>query len=192
MSAADWAYLAARSDADFPNGLFRTYFRPSLNAVGRTAQDMTAMVTQMQSYMDAAAATYALQLALGISAYGVGSAIAALPRNRDLGTAAYLDIDSVLGHIPNLQNGSFTFTAHDRQRLTYCTSGTNTWTLELAANLPEGWRAPIWNSSGANLTIAREASLADTINGAAASATIATGTTTRWIWRVSSTAFLVG
>jgi hypothetical protein len=37
MSADDWAYLAARSDADFPNGLFRIYFRPSLNAVGRTA-----------------------------------------------------------------------------------------------------------------------------------------------------------
>ncbi len=191
MSADDWAYLAARSDADFPNGLFRTFFRPSLNAVGRTAQDVGALATQVQAYLDSISAIYALTQALGVSAYGVGLDALKLPRAGDLGSAAYRDWDAQHGIVTNTQNAAYQITLHDFGKLLLTTSGTNTYTLPLATDLPDGWWCLYHNISGANLTVQRFGS--DTINGAVTtSLLVATGSAMGRIIRRSNTIFQIG
>lgn len=192
MSADDRALLAALVDSSFSPTGYRTNLRPAFNAVAGVANDVEDVASDINAVYAQVLATYALNLALGISAYGVGLEQADLPRVSELGTAAFADTDMLLARTPNLQNAAYQFVRHDRQRLTYCTSGTNTWTLPLAADLPDGWCAPFRNRSGNNLTVAREATLADTINGAASSLTVATGATTGWIFRISSTGFEVG
>jgi hypothetical protein len=189
VSTSDWTYLAARTSAEFQNGGHRTYFVPSLVAVAATANDVAAFATLTSNYATAAAGSYALQLALGTGAYGVGAEPLRLPRNAELGTAAYADLEVVRGYFPNLQNAAYQMVLADAYRLTYCTSGTNTFTLPLGTDLPDGWSAPLRNRSGANLTVARTG--ADTINGTT-SATIATGNTTSWIFKTGSASFEVG
>jgi len=191
MSAEDWTYLAARSDADFPNGLFRTYFRPSLNAIGRTAQDVAFLTVQVQAYLDSISAIYALAQALAVPAYGVGLDAMKLPRAGDLGNAAFRDWEAQHGIVTNTQNAAYQITLHDFGKLLLTTSGTNTFTLPLATDLPDAWWCLYHNISGANLTIQRSGT--DTINGVAAtSIVVATGSAIGRIIRRSSGIFQIG
>jgi len=191
MSEEDWTYLAARSDADFPNGLFRIYFRPSLNAIGRTAQDVAYLTGQVQAYADSVSATYALAQALAVPAYGVGLDALKLPRAGDLGNAAFRDWEAQHGIVTNTQNAAYQITLHDFGKLLLTTSGTNTFTLPAATDLPDGWWCQYHNISGANLTLQRSGS--DTINGVAAtSSVVATGSAIGRIIRRSSAIFQIG
>jgi hypothetical protein len=189
MSTTDWAYLAARTSADFANGGHRTYFVPSLNAVANTANDMAALAEDASDAAAAAAATYTLNLALGVSAYGVGTEPLDLPRTVDLGGAAFVETDVLLGVFPSTQNAAYQMLPTDFRRLLLTTTGTNTWTLPLAADLPDGWHCWYRNRSGANLTIQRSGS--DTFNAAATSVTISTGAAIGMIVKTSSTTFEV-
>ena len=175
MSEEDWTYLAARSDADFPNGLFRVYFRPSLNAIGRTAQDVAYLTGQAQASAAAAAGSLATQLALGTPANGVGNEPMDLPRMAFLNSEGFRQWDLAAHHYPNLQNATYQITAHDLDKLLLCTSGTRTWTLPVATDVWIGWRARLRNRSGANLTL-NPGSAADAINGGTAGTGIAIAT----------------
>lgn len=175
MSAADWYFLQGLQVSQFQNGGHRTWLIPTYNAVGQTAQDIGAMVTQVQASATAAAGSLATQLALGTAANGVGNEPMDLPRMTFLDSAGFRQWDMAAHHVPNLQNATYQITAHDLDKLLLCTSGTRTWTLPLAADVWIGWRARLRNRSGANLTL-NPGSASDAINGGAAGAAIAIAT----------------
>jgi hypothetical protein len=176
MSEEDWTYLAARSDADFPNGLFRIYFRPSLNAIGRTAQDVATLAIQARASANAAAGSLATQLALGTPANGVGNEPMDLPRMVVLNSGGFQPWDMALSLYPNTQNATYQITPHDAGKLLLCTNGTRTWTLPVATDVWPGWTCRLRNRSGATLTLNTGAA-ADAINGGTAGVgiTVATG-----------------
>ncbi len=190
MSAEDWAYLAARSDSEWANGGFRTVHRPSLNATGRTAQDVYSMTIQAAASAAAAASSYTLMAALGAAAYSIGTPSLSLPRAGDLGSGAFGDGQYAGAPIVNQQNTAYQITLHDFGKLLLSTSGANTYTLPVGTDLPEGWWCLWHNISGSNLVIQRSGT--DTINAAATSVTIATGSTIGTIVRRSSSTFLIG
>jgi len=172
MSSADWALLRALTDQSFASGAFRQNLRPAFNAVGATGQDAAAYADLALAYANAAAASYALALALNGGGQGVGTEPLDLPRVVEHGSAAFAEIDSIRGLFPVLVNASYQIVLQDFGKLVFCTSGTNTYTLPAAADLPEGWFCRLRNRSGASLTLAPTG--ADTINGSASLA-IATG-----------------
>ena len=176
MSEEDWTYLAARSDADFPNGLFRIYFRPSLNAIGRTAQDVAYLTGQAQASAAAAAGSLATQLALGTPANGVGNEPMDLPRLAYLDSGGFRPWDMALSLYPNTQNATYQITPHDAGKLLLCTNGTRTWTLPVTTDVWPGWTCRLRNRSGAALTLNTGAAT-DAINGGTAGVgiTVATG-----------------
>ena len=190
MTTPDIQYLEARVDADFEGFAHLTYFRPSLLAVASVGRYVADLAGQAEDLADAAAESYALQLALGAGAYGIGTLPLYLPRAGALGSAAFLNVNQLKGIFPSTQNAAYQVTPHDLGRLLLTTSGTKTWTLPLAADLEEGWFALYRNRSGNNLTIARSGS--DTLNAAATSVTISTGAAIGWIIRTSGTTFEVG
>ena len=145
----------------------------------------------MQAYADSVSATYALAQALAVPAYGVGLDALKLPRAGDLGNAAFRDWEAQHGIVTNTQNAAYQITLHDFGKLLLTTSGTNTFTLPAATDLPDGWWCQYHNISGANLTLQRSGS--DTINGVAAtSSVVATGSAIGRIIRRSSAIFQIG
>lgn len=190
MSTPDILYLEARVDADFEGFSHLTYFRPSLHSVAAVGRYVADLAGQAGASEAAAAASYALQLGLGAGAYGIGSLPLSLPRAGALGSAAFLNVNQLKGIFPNTQNAAYQIVPHDFGKLLLTTSGTNTWTLPLAADLDEGWFALYRNRSGNNLTVQRSG--ADGINAAASSVTISTGAAIGWIIRTSGTTFEVG
>jgi hypothetical protein len=172
MSAADWAFLAARTAGDFANDGHRTYFVPSLTAVAATAIDVSAFATAAAASAAAASGSLATQVALGTAANGVGNEPMDLPRMSMFNGEAFRQWDMAGALIPSTQNAAYQITEHDTGKLLLTTSGTNTWTLPLAADVWVGWTTRIRNRSGNNLTLARTAS--DTINGAGSNLTVAT------------------
>ncbi len=173
MSSADWAYLAGLATSQFENGGHRTYLVPAFNAVGQTGIDVAALAVQCQAYQEAAAANYALQVALGIAANGVGNEPMDLPRMHTLNGEAFRQWDMAAALLVNAQDATYQITEHDGMKLLLCTSGTRTWTLPAAADVWIGWQFRLRNRSGNNLTLARAGS--ETINGAGSNLTIATG-----------------
>jgi hypothetical protein len=192
MSEEDWTYLAARSDADFPNGLFRIYFRPSLNAIGRTAQDVAYLTGQAQASAAAAAGSLATQLALGTPANGVGNEPMDLPRMAYLDSGGFRPWDMALSLHPNTQNATYQITPHDAGKLLLCTNGTRTWTLPMATDVWPGWTCRLRNRSGATLTLNTGAAT-DAINGGTAGVgiTVTTGSSILTLVCTGSTSFEV-
>lgn len=190
MSTPHILYLEERVDADFEGFNHLTYFRPSLHAIASVGRYVADLAGQASASAAAAAANYANQLALGAGAYGIGNLPLHLPRAGALGSAAFLNVNQLRGIFPGTQNAAYQIVPHDFGKLLLTTTGTNTWTLPLAADLDEGWFALYRNRSGNNLTIQRSG--ADGINNAASSVTISTGAAIGWIIRTGSTTFEVG
>lgn len=98
------------------------------------------------------------------AATGVGDAITDVPRNAELGTAAYVDIESVPQNVfPVLQSTARTLTIDDSGK-TFVVSGTTTITLPLAAdvfNASVPYNVAVKAITGATVTVARSGS--DTI-----------------------------
>ncbi|MCC6720442.1 MAG: hypothetical protein IT555_21425 [Acetobacteraceae bacterium] len=192
MSASDWTYLQGLAVSQFQNGGHRSFLVPAFNAVGQTGQDVAALATQAQASADSASTSYALQLSLGGGAYGVGTDPMRLPRTVQLNSAAFLDWQVMHGTFPSTQNATYQIAPPDFGKLLLCTSGTRTWTLPLATDLPDGWWCLVRNRSGNNLTL-NLAGGAETINGGSAGAgiSIATGTAIQRAIKTGSTSFEV-
>jgi len=189
VSAADWAFLAARTAGDFANDGHRTYFVPSLTAIAATAIDVSAFATAAQAAAAAAAGSLATQLALGTPANGVNNTPMGIPRTVMFNGEAFRAWDMAAGLIVNTQNATYQITEHDGGKLLLTTSGTNTWTLPAATDVWIGWQARLRNRSGNNLTLARTGS--DTINGAGSNLTVATGSAILTVVCTSTTGFEV-
>jgi hypothetical protein len=187
--SANTDYLAARVDSDFSALKHLEFFRPSLLAVGAVGREVAADATAAAASAAVASATYALQVTLGAGAYGIGTEPLHLPRAGSLGSGAFTDREVEMGIFLNTQDATYQITPHDFGKLLLATSGTRTWTLPLAADLPDGWFCRIRNRSGNNLTIARSGS--DTMNAAATSVTISTGAAISFAIKTSSTTFEV-
>ena len=189
MSEADWAYLAARTSADFANGGHRVVFVPTRSAVAATAIDVSAFATAAAASAAAAAGSLATQLALGTPANGIGNEPMDLPRMSMFGTSAVRQWDVAAGLFANTQNATYQITEHDGGKLLLCTSGTQTYTLPPASAELVGWNCRLRNRSGNNLTLARTG--ADTINGAESNLTVATASAILTIVCTSATGFEV-
>jgi hypothetical protein len=189
VSAADWAYLAARTAGDFANGGHRAVFVPTLSAVAATAIDVSAFATAAQAAAAAASGSLATQLALGTPANGIGNEPMDLPRMSMFNGEAFRAWDQAAALIVNTQDATYQITEHDGGKLLLVTSGTRTWTLPAAADVWVGWQARLRNRSGNNLTLNRTG--ADTINGAASNLTIATGSAILTVVCTSATGFEV-
>lgn len=191
MSLEAVARLSARLPSQYLNGGHVTYWVADLNDIASIATMVSALGTDTHNLYVLTANIYTQALAVSGGQLGTGAEQLKVPLNVQLGSAAYLHAHQLRGYMPNLQNGAYTILPQDMQKFSYCTSGTNTWTLLDAADYPDEWCCPIMNTTGVNLTIARTNS-GNTINGSAASLTVATGATTRWIFKVSNTAFMIG
>lgn len=172
MSTAS-AQLAARTSTDYLNGGHRTYFTSDLNAVATCASEIAANATTAGAAATAAAASLASALAITGGTQGVGLAALDVPRNADLGSAAYWSADGLRGAWPVAQGAAYQITPADYGRTLIAESGTLTWTLPLLSDLDPGWWVRIWNRSGNNLTLNRSGS-SDVIGSASTSLTIAT------------------
>lgn len=176
--------LQARLGSQYLSGGHRTYLISDFNDVAAVGQMTANNATQAAASAASAASSYSLMVALGASAYGVGIDATDLPRVASFPSGGFAELLAALGIFPNTQNGSYQITPHDFGKLLLTTSGTNTWTLPLAADLPEGWFCRWRNRSGNNLTLNRSG--ADTFNAAATTIALATGTS-GMIVRTSST-----
>lgn len=183
MSAADWTYLKAVTNAYFANGAFRQNLYVALNAVGQTGIDAAAAAEVCNSYWTLMSATYTLAAGLGAGTQAIGTDPNGLVRNYELGSAAYADIDQVRNIFTVLANSAYQITPNDHGKLIYTTSGTNTWTLPTYSDVRPGFFCYIRNRSGANLTISRNA---NTINGAASDLTVTTGTARQTLHRLDT------
>lgn len=191
MSAVDWAYLAARQSSDYESGGHRTYFVPTLTAIAATATDVSNLATQAAASEAAASATYALSLGFTLSAYGVGlGSVLDIPRGVNLGTAAFLDWEQIVGVVSSTKDSTYQINPQDHLKLLMCTSGTRIWTAPLMADLPERWGCLVKNRSGNNLTLNRSGS--DTFNGGLTTLAVASGQTIYRIIKTSSTTFEFG
>ena len=174
MSAADRAYLAARTSADFENGGHRTYFQPSLAAVAAVGNEVATYTDAVEEYYGLVAGLYASVLAYSGGTLGVGYDQTDVPLRVTLGSGAFVDVEQIIAPLVTTQDATYQILPQDFGNMLRVTSGTRTWTLPSAADLPD--RAPpllIKNRSGNNLTINRSGS--DTIDAAATSLTVATG-----------------
>ena len=192
MAAIDDAIsrLAARTLAQYlEDSSYIEIFPPDLNAVATIGSDVSSKALQIAATYALIAASVATAQAIVGLTQKVGSDILSLPRNVELGGAAYLDYEQLQAIFPSTQNAAYQMVVQDWGKLLLTTTGTNTWTLPAAADLPDGWWCQYRNRSGANLTIARSG--ADTMNAAATSVTVATGAAIGLIVRTSSSTFEV-
>ena len=190
MSAADRTYLAARTSADFENGGHRTYFQPSLAAVAAVGNEVATYTDAVEEYYGLVAGLYASVLAYSGGTLGVGYDQTDVPLRNTLGSAAFVDVDQIIAPLVTTQDATYQILPQDFGNILRVTSGTRTWTLPSAADLPD--RAPLlWviNRSGSNLTINRSGS--DTLNAAATSYTLATGGKV-WVAKASATTWEIG
>lgn len=185
MSSTDWAYLAALTPANFQNGGHRTYFVPALNAVAASASDVSALATQVASNYNLVIGAYGLMLQVSGGALGVGTDQLDVPLRNMLGSAAYADIEHLIGCRAVTVNADLAIVPTDfGRKMLLTTSGTRTYTLPAWSNMPtDPPRLPGKNRSGNNLTLA-PGSASDAINGgtAGASLTIATGLSYDVVW----------
>lgn len=165
--------LAGRVAADYANGGHRTVFVPDLNAVATVAGGVAVDAASAASAAIQAAASLAAALDLTGGAVDIGGDQLALPRNTELGEAAFSDVMQMVGLWPETRDATYQILPQDFAKVVRATSGTRTWTLPAAESVPDGWWIVFKNRSGNNLTINRSGS--DTIDAAATSLTIATG-----------------
>ena len=104
----------------------------------QTGQDVASPAVQAQAPADAAALSYQQQLTLGGGSCGIGTEALKLPRTADHGQLSFVDLVPALGVFPNTQNATYQIALPDFAKLLLCTSGTRTWTLPLATDLPDG------------------------------------------------------
>jgi hypothetical protein len=176
MSADARARLGARVYNDYANGGHRTVFVPDLNDVSNVVGEAVAADIDAIKQAGLASASLAAQMALapgGAQAIGVPDPDR-VPLGAFLGSAAFLDADPILGIQAVIQGAAYQMVSQDRGSLLVSTTGANTWTLPLSSDVPWNWFVRYKNRSGSNLIIARTG--ADTIDGAAANLTVATGT----------------
>lgn len=185
MSAESRARLAARVNADYANGGHRAVFTPDLNAVADVGNETAANTVSAIAAAAQAAASLAAALEITGGAVSIGGGSLALPRNTELGSAAFVDAESLLAMPVETHDATFQVLPQDWGKLHRATSGTRTWTLPLAADVPIGWWFVAKNRSGNNLTVNRSGS--DTIDAAATSLTIATGTSRRIVKATATT-----
>jgi hypothetical protein len=114
-----------------------------------------------------------------------GAGLLDVPRHAELGTAAYADAGTLRGLYVASVGAAYQIVPQDWGRMLLGTSGTLTWTLPLAADVPAGWYCWVKNRTGNNLTISRAGS--DTVDGTT-SITVSTGTG-RVIARSGATTF---
>jgi hypothetical protein len=176
MSADARARLGARTYNDYANGGHRTVFVPDLNDVANVVTEAVNADTDAIKQAGLAAASLASMVALGPGGtQGIGVPDPdRVPLGAFLGSAAFADLDAILGIQAVLQNAAYQMVSQDRGSLLVCSSGTQTWTLPLSSDVPWNWFVRYKNRSGNNLTIARTG--ADTIDGAAANLTVVTAT----------------
>ncbi len=182
--------LAGRVKEHYYNNGHLLYLDGDLHAIASLANYVANQSVQALASANAAGAYLALMQAFGVLAYAIGPTSMALPRVSDLGSAAFGDAQYSTGIVVSQQNAAYQMTVHDYGKLLLDTSGTNTYTLPLATDLPDGWWCMGQNFSGANLTWARSGS--DTINNAATSVTTASGEAIVTVVRRSSSLFLIG
>ena len=188
-SASSIARLQIRVLADYLNSNHLTNLIPDLNAIAVVANAVSAWAEQAQASANAASASYALQVALGLAANGVNNSPMGLPRMVQLNSEGFRLWDMAVSHVVNTQDATYQITEHDATKLLLCTSGTRTWTLPAATDVWVGWQCRLRNRSGNNLTLNRTGS--DTINGAASGITIATGSAILTVVCTGSAAFEV-
>lgn len=181
--------LAGRVLADYLDNKHLINLMGDLNAMATVANLAAASATQASAAQTAAAGSLSTQVALGLPANGVGNEPMDLPRMSMLNGEAFRQWDMAAALITNTQDATYQITEHDGGKLLLCTSGTRTWTLPAATDVWIGWQARLRNRSGNNLTLARTGS--DTINGAASSLTIATGSAILTIVCTGAAAFEV-
>ncbi len=182
--------LSVRLQADYLNGGHVSYFIPDLNDMATIADYFVEVSETTIAYAEAAAANYALQVALGGGAYAVGTQMLSLPRVANLGSGAFIEANVALGLWPVTKNTTYTIEVHDFRKVLLCTSGTNTWTLPEAQYLPDGWFCCFINRSGNNLTINRGGT--DTFNAAATTLAVASAASPiHFIIKTSSSTFEV-
>jgi len=156
------------------NGGHRLWFLPLTQDIVAEAARIQANQTSATAAAAAAQASLSAMLAVSGGTLGIGTEPLDLVRAGDLGSAAFLDEDVINGIVVNTQNTTYTINITDKSKLLLTTSGTNTWTLPLLSTLPPRWYFRYKNRSGNNLTFNRSGS--DTINAAATSLVVATGT----------------
>lgn len=165
---------SATGTRNLDNGGHRSWFLPLIQDVVAQALEIENNAGSANTAAAAAAASLAAMLAISGGTTGIGTEPFDLVRVNDLGTMAFLDEDVVMGFVFNTQNTTYQIRTTDKNKILLTTSGINTWTLPLLSDLPPRWFFRIKNRSGNNLTLNRSGS--DTINAAATSLTIATGT----------------
>jgi len=173
MSVEARNQLAARVAGDYANGGHRTVFVLDLNAVADVGNEMVVNADSAIAAADQAAASLALALEITGGAAAIGGDPLDLPRNTELGSAAFVDAWALVGMLVETHDATYQIVPGDLRKVLRATSGTRTWTLPVAADVPLGWWCVAKNRSGNNLTINRGSS--DTIDAAATSLTIATG-----------------
>jgi len=175
VSAADRAYLAARTSADFASGGHRLYFPGSLNAVAAVGNDVAADATAVASYYSLVQASYTLMLSISGGSLGIGTEGLDVPLISGLGSAAFVDIPQIVARRLVTKDAAYQILAADFwNTILLTTSGTRTYTLPAWTDMPDFVPPLIGkNRSGNNLTLARTGS--DTIDAAATSVTVPTG-----------------
>ncbi len=96
-----------------------------------------------------------------------------LPRNAELGSAAYWDAEALRGVWMAAQGAAYAITTTDYGRTLVAETGGVTWSLPLLADLPPGWWVRLRNRSTLNITVTRTGS--DVIGASDTSLTIAPG-----------------
>lgn len=181
--------------ADFAGFAYAQNWERFLSAFSQAGQDAQNLVvsynaaflgiqTTAQAASDAAAGSAAAaaaslaaaQLLTGGS-QGIGPGPLSLPRNAELGSAAFWDDMSLGGRFVQQRDTAYQMVPHDFRKLLLGLSGSPTYTLPLAADVPVGWWVEV-KARDTTVTVARSG--ADTIDGGT-SLSITTGTSRRII-----------
>lgn len=94
---------------------------------------------------------------------GVGDTALDLPRNADLGTAAFADIEAVKGIFPVLSSVNYQIVPQDFGKLILFTADSKTATLPLAADVQPGWWCAVRARGALAAIVARSGS--DSVDG---------------------------
>jgi hypothetical protein len=175
VSSADWAYLAARTSADFENGGHRTYFVPVLAAIAATGQDVAAYAETVGEYYGLVSNIYGAVLDVAGGTLGVGYDQLDVPLRNMLGAGAFLTMQQHGIRRPVTRDATYQILPADFYTdLIITTSGTRTYTLPAWSDMPD-YVPPLVgkNRSGNNLTVQRSGT--DTMDAAATSITVPTG-----------------